>query len=205
MTRNSRSKSRTNEGITLTISVRAKNEKAAKRMLEHPSVKRLLEAFESKHDLGGQDKDEKRPFARCTREDFLEDVFLRSRAIKWLEVQYNLEDKHPEKVVNINIPWRLRVEGCIFDLIASNLPELAAVYQMMAAGVYKNRKGLAIRHLERFGYKGFARAQAKDYKVKMSERMNKTLEENKHRPEIENIMTAISAFEGEAFASVNLG
>lgn len=201
MTQRRKSTSRSNEGITITISIRAKNEKAAKRILEHPTLKGLVEVFEGKHTLGGQDVDNKHPYAHFSEEDFQGDVHLRSRAIKWLEVQYNRAQRDPERVIRIKNPWRISVDNCIFDLIASNLPELAAVYQMMAVKVLRTRGGLKARELTgNFGYRDFPTSEVRKYEESMGERISESIGKRRH----EDILNAICAWEGETFASVNL-
>jgi hypothetical protein len=194
MTPTRKSTSRSNEGITVTISIRAKDEKAAKRILEHPSLKRLVEAFEADHKLGGQDMYRKHPFAHFSKEDFLSDVHLRTRAIRWLSEQNHMKRDDPERVIKTR---PLTMNDHTFTLLMSNVPNLAAAYQEMTARLWKDGRGINEHEMkDSFGYKNFKLKEIREFLRKFKAKWEKVKSE-KHDIKLRDLSNVICAWEAK--------
>lgn len=204
MTQTVKKRTRQSDGVTLTFSIKAKDEKTAMRILEHPALQRLLEAFEGKHEIGGQDKNAKNPYAHYTAEDFQKDVYLRSRAIKWLEVQHSMKNSDPEKVIRSTSEPERGIQDCIFELVMSNLPELGAVYNRMTRRIDDHKVDLTPPTMrEIYGYTGSTK-KLKEH-LDYLRNMLKTADlqfVGDEKPQV--ILNKVCAWEGNAFAGAQI-
>ncbi len=167
MAQTRRLKTGTQDRISITISIKARDEKTARRILEHPALKKLIEAFEEKRSLGGQDRQAENPFADKTKDDFLGDVHLRSRAVKWMADQALMEDGSPEKIIRGACSDPDSLDTRLFRLVVDDMPELAVAYHHITAGLapyLEENQDKAVRKMkDKLGYGDYEDGQIMEH------------------------------------------
>jgi hypothetical protein len=121
--------------ITITLQVRASNEDAARRILDHPTLRALVEQLGAGHGMGGQDRLEEKPFREYDSTEFQENVMLRARAAKWLVGELMLPDVYPQKEAVGSIT---EAKELTITHIQDNLPMLSDAIESLI-----NRSGIA--------------------------------------------------------------